>query len=171
MKTTLLLGLTAATMFAQNPVTDAVTASYSRVKLNLIESAEAMPEEGYSFQLTPAQRPFGEWVEHTAMGNYTFCAGIQGIAPDMKKIQHGLTKKADLQQALVDSFAYCDAALKSTDDRKASTEVAIGERKLYPVTAMVGLVGSLNEHYGNMVGYLRSKGITPPSSARTAKKK
>jgi hypothetical protein len=56
-------------------------------------------------------------------------------------------------------------------DRKATTEITIGNRKLYPVTPMIGIVASLNEHYGNMVGYLRSKGIVPPSSARNAQKK
>jgi hypothetical protein len=30
---------------------------------------------------------------------------------------------------------------------------------------MIGVVVSGNEHYGNLVGYLRSKGITPPSTA------
>ena len=34
------------------------------------------------------------------------------------------------------------------------------------VKAMISLVASLQEHYGNLVGYLRTKGIVPPSSAR-----
>lgn len=161
----------AAALSAQNPVTDAVTASYSRVKQNLIETAEIMPEDAYGFKLTPGQRTFGEWIEHTTLGNYNFCAGIQGEKPDLVKIGQRGTSKADLQAALKASFDYCDAALKSTDDRKASTEVTVGDRKLFPITPMVGLVGSLNEHYGNLVGYLRTKGITPPSSARAAKKK
>lgn len=159
-------------LFAQNPVVQAVSANYNRIKQNLVDTAEVMPEENYSFKLTPAQREFGAWLEHTAQGNYSFCSAIRGSAPpdDAKKVA-GLTAKADLQKALQSSFAYCDAALAEMTDAKATTEVSIGERKVMPVQSMVGLVGFLNEHYGNLVGYLRSKGIVPPSTARSAKKK
>jgi hypothetical protein len=166
----LLLAL-ALPLGAQNPVTDAVKASYSRIKQNLIETADVVPESGYSFKLTPAQRTFGEWIEHTAQSAYNFCAGIQGAPPpEAMKALHGMTSKADLSGALKASFAYCDAALSGMNDKTASTEVAIGDRKIFPVTPMVGMIGSLNEHYGNLVGYMRSQGIVPPSSARTANK-
>ena len=148
-----------------NPLTQAVTARYNTMKQNLIQAAEVMPEENYTYKLSPEQRPYSAWVEHTAMGNYSFCAAIKGRpAPEAGK--HGATAKAELQKALKDSFDYCDAALKAITDQQALTESA-GKA---PVTAMVGLIASLNEHYGNMVGYLRTKGITPPSTARAAKK-
>jgi hypothetical protein len=157
---------------AQNPVTDAVKASYGRAKQNLIEAAAAMPESGYAFKLTPAQRPFGEWIEHTAASAYSSCSSMRGSPPpEAVKALHGLSAKADLERALKEAFEYCDAALGEMTDRKATTEITIGNRKLYPVTPMIGIVASLNEHYGNMVGYLRSKGIVPPSSARNAQKK
>lgn len=161
----LLFALCCGVYAESNPLTEAVTARYNAVKQNLLGAAEAMPEEHYAFRLSAEQRPFGSWVEHTAMGNYSFCAGIKGsAAPDTSKI-HGLTSKVELQKALKESFDYCDAALAAMDDKKALTE-ASGK---YPVNSMISLVGSLNEHYGNMVGYLRSKGIVPPSSARAKK--
>ncbi len=156
---------------AQNPLTQTVTASYNGAKANLVEAAEAMPADAYTFKLTPGQRPFGEWMEHTAMGNYSFCASIAGTkAPAESEKVHGLAGKKEIQEALAASFAYCDGVLKDMTDAKALAEVTIGERKSYPVAAMVRLVGSLNEHYGNIVGYLRSKGVTPPSTARQKKK-
>jgi len=104
------------------------------------------------------------------MGNYNFCAIIKGDkTPDTHHL-HALTGKAELSKALVESFEYCDSALKGMDDRKAMAEITVGDKKVYPVQGMVNLVSSENEHYGNIVGYLRSKGITPPSSARAAKK-
>ncbi len=166
-----LLFALAVPLFAQNPVTDAVKTAYGRVKQNLIETAEAMPEAEYSYRLTKEQRPFGSWLEHTAMGNYNLCAGMRGSAPpDEAKSLSGLTAKSEIQQALKKSFDYCDAVLNSMDDRKAATEVTAGERKVVPVQSMISLVASLNEHYGNLVGYLRSKGIVPPSTARNARK-
>ncbi len=161
----LLFVLSSCVLAETNPLTQAVTARYNSAKQNLIGAADVMPEENYAFKLSPEQRPFGLWVEHTAMGNYSFCAGIKGsAAPDMSKI-HGLTAKVELQKALKDSFDYCDTALSAMDDKKALTEAG-GK---YPVNNMVSLIASLNEHYGNMVGYLRTKGITPPSTARAKK--
>ena len=164
--------LVAIPLLAQNPFTDALKGSYGRVKLNLIETADVMPEADYAFKLTPAQRSFGEWIGHTALSAYNGCSAMQGAAqPEAAKALHDLKAKADLQRALKESFDYCDAAFKSLDDKKASTEVSTGTGNIYPATSMVGLVGGLNEHYGNLVGYMRSKGVVPPSSARAMKKK
>jgi hypothetical protein len=147
-----------------NPLTQAVTARYKTIKQNLIQAAEVMPEENYSYKLSPEQRPYGAWIEHTAIGNYSYCSAIKGSpAPEMGK--HGLTGKPELQKLLKDSFEFCDTAFTGTTDQKALSEMG-GK---YPVTAMVALIASLNEHYGNMVGYLRTKGITPPSTARGKK--
>lgn len=145
---------------AQNPLTQAITARYNGIKPNLLGAAEAMPEADYAYKLSPAQRPFGEWIEHTAAANFSFCSAIQGSAEPANSKVHGLTAKADLQKALKESFEYCDGVLKDMNDQKALTEVG-GK---YPVGSMVFLIASLNEHYGNMVGYLRTKGITPPSA-------
>ena len=168
----LLVFAAAVPLLAQNPVTDALKNSYSRMKQNLIETAEVMPESDYGFKLTPQQRAFGQWLGHTAMGNYNFCAAIRGATPPeaMKSIE-GLSSKADLSKALKDSFDYCDEAVNALTDQKATTQIAVGDRKAYPVTTYVSLVASLNEHYGNLVGYLRSKGIVPPSTARAARSK
>ena len=159
--------------FAQskNPLTDAFMARYQTIKQNLIETAEAMPEEAYSFKLTPAQRDFGAWVAHTAQGNYSYCATMKGEkTPDTAHL-HDMTGKAALTKAIKDAFDYCDAALKDMTDEKALAAHSVGGKQSYPVQGMVALLASDNEHYGNMVGYLRSKGVTPPSTARASKKK
>lgn len=167
-----LLFVVALPLLAQNPVTDTVKGAYGRARQNLIETAEAMPEADYGYRLTKDQRPFGEWIQHTAMGNYNSCSAMKGTTPpDAMKALHSMTAKSEIQQALKASFDYCDAALNEMDDQKIGKELTIGERKLTPIQPMIGLVGSLNEHYGNLVGYLRSKGIVPPSTARAAQKK
>ncbi len=171
MRIPLLFLACSACALAQNPLTQAVTASYNGAKMNLIEAAEAMPADAYSFKLTPGQRAFGDWMEHTAMGNYGFCASMAGTAAPAEAAHiHDLEGKADIQRVLKASFDYCDGVLKTMTDQKALAEVTIGERKSFPVQGMVRMVGSLNEHYGNIVGYLRSKGVTPPSTARQKKK-
>jgi hypothetical protein len=164
--------VTASVSMAQSVWVKAITANYERYKTFLNETAQVMPEADYTYRLTPAQRPFGEWIEHTAMLTYNACANIKGVPPpEEAKAVMGLKGKAAISKALADSFTYCDAVLKDIDDAKAAQEVTIGTRKVVPANAMVGLIASLNEHYGNLVGYMRTKGITPPSTARAQQQK
>jgi DinB superfamily len=165
----LLAASAAALAYAQNPLTDAVMTRYKNIRQSLLDSAEVMPADSYSFRLTPAQRTFAEWVGHVASGNFGYCAVIKGEkTPDTSHI-HDAADKAVLSQALKKSFDYCDAALAGMTDAKALAAASVGGKQLYPVTGMVNLVSSGNEHYGNMVGYMRAKGITPPSTARAKK--
>jgi hypothetical protein len=127
-----------------DPVTQAILNRYEDVKRNLVEAAEAMPEEHYSFRLTEPQRTFAEWIGHTALA----IGSCGGSRPATKA-----ATKAELIQALKDAFAGCDRALGRTSDRKVLADA-------------VSLIATLNAHYGNLVGYLRVKGITPPSTAR-----
>ncbi len=148
-----------------NPLMDAFRSRYQTVRLNLIETAEVMPEEHYDFRLTPPHRPFGGWIAHTAMLNYDTCARMLGVPRPETDDLHHLTKKKALQEALRESFEFCDTTLKQMNDKCALTELKVGDSTTYPVRAMFELLSSLNSHYGNLVGYLRTKGIVPPSTA------
>lgn len=152
-----------------NPLTAAVTDRFKGIRLNFEESADLMPDDKYGFRLTDAQRTFGEWIGHTAASNYNYCSTIKGEkAPEAAQHAHHLKAKAELSKALKDSFAYCAAALEQMTDQKALA--ASGPSNPPPVGAMVNLVSSTNEHYGNIVGYLRFNKLVPPSTARAQKK-
>lgn len=147
----------------ENPLTQSVANRYQEAKRNLIESADLMPAGNYGFRLTPEQRTFGEWIGHTAISVEGFCAAIRGTTPPDTKQIHELKDKPQLTAALKASFAACDTTLEEMTDAKALAPLTKGD---YPVQHMVALIASLNQHYGNLVGYLRSKGVTPPSTAR-----
>ncbi len=156
----------AACAQAANPLTSAFLDSYKNARLNLEQSAEVMPADGYDFRATPAVRTFGDWIGHTAQANYSFCSSIKGeVRPDLTKL-HALKTREELSKALRESFEYCNAAFDGLDDQKALSSVTVGERHFARVQPMIGLIGSLNEHYGNIVVYLRLKGLVPPSTAR-----
>lgn len=143
---------------------------YATARLNLIEAAEAMPEADYSYRLTPQQRSFGEWIDHNARMNYNLCSQAAGEpGPRMGRFS-GASSKADLVEALKASFNYCDPIFQNMTDKKALSPVSAELNDVYPVNHLIGLLVNWNEHYGNLVGYLRTKGITPPSTARAQKK-
>jgi uncharacterized damage-inducible protein DinB len=143
--------------------------SWASAKRNVMESADKLPDGIYSFKPTPEVRSFGELLGHITDGNVAYCSYIKGEAPpnsDAEKI----TAKADLIKALNDSFAMCDAAINSMTDEKLLEKVknaGRGEtaRGVWVSTA----IAHVNEHYGNLVTYMRLKNIVPPSTERAQK--
>lgn len=168
MRVASLLLLLPAGLAAQSPVMQAVRPQYDTVKRNLIEAAEAMPEDQFGFKLTPAQRAFGDWIDHTAGMNARMCGQMKGAAASSPDA--GDKSKAALVKALKESFATCDSTFDAMTDESATREVQMGQRKFTPLSVMVSQIAQLNAHYGNLVGYLRSRGVTPPSTARAQKK-
>ena len=159
-------GLAVATVQAQNHLTSTATQRYFNVvRRNLESSADVMPAEKYGYRLTPGQMTFAQWLIHSTQRNYSDCATLKGEAvPDLEKKAATLKEKDEVSKALKDSFAYCAAALKDMNDQKAVSTAAISN-------ALLHLVVHNNEIYGNVVGYLRTSGITPPSTAGREGKK
>ena len=172
MKKPLIVMLLVACAAAQTPgpLMQAILPRIDTARLNLVEAAELMPEDSYTYHLTPAQRSWAEWISHNIQMNYSQCGRIHTVpTPDAKKWE-GVTAKPELVAGLRESFAYCDGAFKAMSDEKALQPSApAGGRPVVPVGVMIGLLNSWNEHYGNMVGYLRTKNLVPPSTARAAK--
>src|SRR5215468_9071704 len=96
----------------QNNLKTTVTQRYFNVvRRNLEAAADAMPAGKYGFKLTDGQMSFGEWINHSTERNYSDCAMLKAEAPpDGAKKVSGLKDKAEVSQALKDSFAYCAAA-------------------------------------------------------------
>jgi hypothetical protein len=153
----------AAAVAQTAPVMDAVRLQYGNAKRNMIEAARAMPAEQYAFRLTPPQRAYGEWIEHTAGMNLRVCATAQGAPAPVAPKTNG--SKEEILQAIEASFAFCDASLAAMTDERALRVVNENPRRT-ALDSLLGLIANLNSHYGNMVGYLRVKGITPPTTAR-----
>jgi uncharacterized damage-inducible protein DinB len=76
--------------------------------------------------------------------------------------------KATLTKALNDSLTYCDDTYGSTMDNNFGDRIKLpngGEASRGSV--LVFNTTHNNEHYGNIVVYMRLKGLVPPSTART----
>ena len=157
-------------LIAADPIVSSFKTRYQTAKMNFVESAEAMPAEAMDYKLTPDQRTFGDWISHTAGMNFSTCAALAGKPAPANDSAKAKTK-SEIQKTIQESFAYCDSVINTMTDAQALTEVTIGTRKVMPVDSMIGYIANLNAHYGNMVGYMRMKGVVPPSTARSAKKK
>lgn len=173
MKRVVVCALLSTCAFGQGPIVKSFTPRYEAAKLNFIETADLFADKDYSYRLTPAQRTVGEWIEHTIASLHNSCGLMEGKgAAPMDHSAHGAAKsKADLRKQLKEAFDHCDTVVKGLTDAKAVAAVTVNGRESYPINSMFGVLVTLNEHYGNLVGYMRSKGLTPPSTARAQKAK
>ena len=146
-----------------NPLSAEAKRAYTVVKNYLLESAGKMPEENYGFKPAPRVRTFGQILGHVAEEQYFFCGAAKGEekAADVEKTK---TSKADLLLALKDSFAYCYAVYDSLTDGSAVEMVRRGQSQRTKVGILWGNTIHDNQHYGNIVTYLRIKGLVPPST-------
>jgi uncharacterized damage-inducible protein DinB len=147
-----------------NPLSDDVRRAYADVRNNIRRSAEKMPAENYDFRPAPRVRTFGQLIGHVAQEQYLFfCGPVKGEqkAADIEKTK---TTKAELVAALKDSFAYCDSAYNDITDASAQQIVNTGGNRSMKLRLLWMNVVHDQSHYGNMVTYLRIKGIVPPST-------
>lgn len=145
----------------------AVRPIYEMNKSWLTRSAEQMPESNYSFKPTPEVRSFGQIIGHVANAQYMICSAAKGEANPSKADFEKTTAKADLVTALKDSFTYCDAAYQMPDTKAMEDATPIETMKGSRLWALMFNLSHDSEHYGNIVTYLRLKGLVPPSSQQT----
>lgn len=146
-----------------------VKSMYATIRRNLAESAQVMSDQEYSFKPTPEVRSFGEIVSHLAAANMFFCSMVKGDRPAFPANMATMTRKADLVKFLNDALTYCDDAYNGTTDQNFGTVIKVMGQK--PSEAARGAILFFNtthnnEHYGNLVVYMRLKGHVPPSTAR-----
>lgn len=151
-----------------NAVSDSIRAGWNTAKRNMLGSAKVMPQDKYGFKPVDTVRTFGQLLAHVAGANYVFCAAARGEkSPHAEEeFEKSATTPAAITKALQDSIAYCDAAYAALTDAKAG-EVVAGAfgGKDSRAGILMGNTGHNNEHYGNLVTYLRINGLVPPSSA------
>jgi uncharacterized damage-inducible protein DinB len=154
--------LGAAALNAQNPLSTDTKGSYTFIKTILTKAADEMPEADYSFKASPMERTYGQIVGHIADVQLALCGTAKG---EQKKGDAGTkTTKADLVAALKASFDYCDGAYDSMTDADAATKVKMFGRDQTKLAVLNFNISHDNEMYGQMVVYLRIKGLVPPSS-------
>ena len=143
---------------------------YATLKRNLSGSADKMPAEHFGFRPVPEVMTYGELINHVVETQYAYCNAVKGGANPAAGKEFKATDKAAIIQIVKDSFAYCDDAFADLSEGKALEMITAGtaanQRQLARANQLTQLLVHGNEHYGNLVTYMRTKGIVPPSSAQ-----
>jgi hypothetical protein len=154
--------------------TGVLDSSVGAVEEELFPTAEAMPEDKYSFAPTGGEfkgvRTFGQQVKHVAAVNYLLATAILGEKPPMElggeNGPDSVKSKAEIVKFLKDSFVYFHKAVKSINEGNmvGTVKNPFGEEPMTRLGATTLTVGHCLNHYGQMVVYLRMNGIVPPAS-------
>lgn len=143
--------------------------SWNSMGQSVVEVAEAMPEDKYSFKPKPEVRTFAEQLLHIAGANYLFVDAAKGQKTGPEDLSSEKYKtKADIVKVLRESFDAGAAIIGQATDAQMSEPVK------YPFgNSMISRYGfwsadirHASEHYGQLVVYLRLNGIVPPATAR-----
>jgi hypothetical protein len=163
---------------AQSPqppptVAGAFDREISGIENQVLEAAEAMPEDKFNFSPESLNIPgdnykgvrtFAVQVKHIAASNYFLWSGLTGDKlPANLKDGNGpedIKTKADILKFLQDSFAlgHKAAATLTTENMLQIPEHSKSTRIHL---ATFGVAHAFN-HYGQMVEYLRMNSLTPP---------
>jgi uncharacterized damage-inducible protein DinB len=137
--------------------------AWNSVSGSLIAAAAKLPESDYSFRPTSDVRSFAQLIGHVADAQFAFCAPLLPQAKPRSGAEK-LTSKAELLSALKDSVSFCTAAADRLTDADAAQPVKMFGRDRARLTVVWANIAHSNEHYGNIVTYLRMKGVVPPTS-------
>jgi uncharacterized damage-inducible protein DinB len=143
----------------------AARASWMAAHSYIVRSAEQMSEADFAFKPVPTVRSFGQIVAHVADDETGWCAQVLGEPLKQTQYEKKLTAKADVVRAIRDAGTYCEKAYSLSDAQAAGMATIWGGQQ----PKIKGLMDNAAhdwEHYGNIVTYLRLKGMVPPSSQR-----
>ncbi len=163
----LLLALLPAPALAQGggdaSAVGSVAPLYRQVRGYVLAAAEQMPEADYAQRPTPEVRSFGQLIGHIANAQYMICAAALGEQSPARQNYEQTTEKAALVEALRGSSEYCDRAYAQSDEAAMQMTQLFGGQRTR-LSALILNAAHDFEHYGNLVTYMRLKGMVPPSS-------
>jgi len=137
---------------------------YEGVKAIVLRAAEVMPEEGYNFKPVDSVRTFGQILGHIADSQYLFSSKVLGEKSPAPQVEKTKATKAELIAALKEAFAYTDKAFDGMTDASAAEMVKLMGSDAPKLGVLTTNSLHTVEHYGNLITYLRMKGLVPPTS-------
>lgn len=161
-----MMALCAAACQAQDTVVRTLKAQMDTFRQNALEAAEKVPASEYAFKPTPEVMSFHQLLAHLTDANYSICSPLKNEANPNTS---GTEKKApgkEVIPALKASFDYCDAALAALTDAKLATTIKRGTTERPLAYYALHLLDHTALHYGNLITYMRLKGVVPPETER-----
>jgi uncharacterized damage-inducible protein DinB len=146
--------------------------SLASVEREVMQLANAVPEEKYNWRPGPGVRTFQQVFLHIAYGNHLILNIAQGVEPDdVKKIieENGTIEARPISKektiaSLTETFAEIHAYLDQVRAQSLTLDMNFFGQKTTRRGILVWLDTHMGEHLGQAIAYARTNGITPPWS-------
>lgn len=165
-----MVAVAASSLFAQaaSPgLAKELVATWDRAATDIIDIAEAMPEDKYGFKPTPEMQTFRDQLVHLAGIVQRFIDTAKGTKSEPAHPQ-GTMPKAEVVGLLKQTFQTGKEMFASLTDAQVLEQVKfpIGDRMVTRYGYWMGPLYQIRNHHGQLVVYLRMNGIVPPTTAR-----
>jgi uncharacterized damage-inducible protein DinB len=157
-------------------VGDVLLGTIMHLQRTFLPLAMAMPEDKYEYAPTSGEfkgvRTFAQQVKHVAASNYIFASAITGEKPPVDvgdgEGPASMKSRAEILKYVTDSFYYVQKAVVKINAKNVISPIKnpFGEGQATRLSMATLIVGHCNDHYGQLVVYLRLNGIVPPASQR-----
>ena len=155
--------------FGQNQKSEAAKDWIDQWKIatdQLIRVAEAMPAEKYDYKPVKEVGAFGDQLKHAGIAMCILLANAEGKKVEIKDVMLDRLKTKEEIIAELRKIAGEGAAVINRVAGKTDSEVV--ESQFFGKTTrrflLIQAIAHNNNHYGQLVYYLRLNGITPPAS-------
>lgn len=133
----------------------------------LVQLAQAIPQEKYSWRPGVGVRSVSEVLMHVAGGNFYFPTFLGVKAPEgtSEAGDSKVTDKAQVLAQLKRSFDYMRSNVSAFKDSDLDKPTAMFGRQTTSRNVFLTAVTHAHEHLGQLIAYARMNGIVPPWSA------
>jgi len=159
-------------------IASAIDRQISLVEKEVVDVAEAMPEDKFDFSPEKLNLPgsdykgvrtFGEQLKHIAASNYLIWSPITGEKPpdtvNDGKGPDNMKAKAEIIKFVKDSFAFGHKAVATLNSSNLVEPITSKSgRQTTRLFQATFAAAHCFDHYGQMIEYLRMNGIVPPAS-------
>ena len=136
----------------------------------LIQLAEAIPADKYTWRPAEGVRSMSEVILHVAAGNFMIPRRLGGTVPegfDLKTFETSTTDKAKVVEWLKASIANAGGAIAKMPEADVEKTSQWFDGRMITNREVAFFIGSHDhEHLGQLIAYARMNGVTPPWSAK-----
>lgn len=143
----------------------------------LVSAAEAMPDEKFgsspeTLKVPGAEfkgvRTFADQIKHVAADNFAIWAPLTGKPePQFVHSPNGpaeMKSRAEIIGFLKDSFVFAHKAAAGLTSENTTGMIEFRGNKVTRLYLVILAFSHANDHYGQVVEYLRMSGVVPPAS-------
>ncbi len=136
----------------------------------LIQVAEAMPADKYDYKPVKEVESFGDQLKHTMHATKVLLANAQGRKMAMPDVSAELGKLKSKEEIIAALRKSAEAGAAVVKDIAGKNDAEVVDSQFFGKTTrrylLMQAIAHDQNHYGQLVYYLRLNGIVPPASRR-----